>query len=119
VEAWRRTAEWTTRRARAGRAAGRPPGPEGSLAKLSSSIIARRCHDAHTAIAGAHGMLNGPDAAAGGLVAEVLVSTPAMSIAGGTDEIQHNIIGERVLGLPREPDPSKDVPFREVRTNPT
>jgi len=59
-------------------------------------------------------MLRGPDSLLDGVVAEVLVSVPAQSIAGGTDEIQHNIIGERVLGLPREPSVDRDVPFRDI-----
>ena len=104
VETIPRTSSWTNQRARDARAAGKPPGPEGSLAKLNLSIGARLCHTAHTSIVGTHGLLDGPDTPARGMVAEVLVSTPAQSIAGGTDEIQHNIIGERVLGLPKEPE---------------
>ncbi|MEM9040346.1 MAG: acyl-CoA dehydrogenase family protein [Actinomycetota bacterium] len=117
VLSFRHANEWTAARARAARALGRPPGPEGSLGKLAASEVARRSARTHAAIAGADGMLtdtsanDDPDAA---VVAEVLVSTPAQSIAGGTDEIQRNIVGENVLGLPREPSADRGIPFRDV-----
>ena len=51
----------------------------------------------------------------GGAVAGQALAAPAPAIYGGSDQIQRNVIGERVLGLPREPDVSRDVPFRELK----
>jgi alkylation response protein AidB-like acyl-CoA dehydrogenase len=111
-----RASGWTAERAKATRALGRPPGSEGSIGKLALSEIARQANHVHSMIAGARGLLRKGDDPLDAVIAEILVSTPAQSIAGGTDEIQHNILGEHVLGLPREPVPDRDVPFREVGT---
>ncbi|MGC1512469.1 MAG: acyl-CoA dehydrogenase family protein, partial [Acidimicrobiales bacterium] len=66
-------------------------------------------------IIGAHGMLNGSDAPLGGAMQMLTLSSPSIAIAGGSDQIQRNIIGERVLGLPREPSVDKDVAFRDLK----
>ncbi|MBV8186745.1 MAG: acyl-CoA dehydrogenase family protein [Alphaproteobacteria bacterium] len=112
-----KAAEWTARRARAAQLQGRPQGPEGSLGKLVASHVARACARVHSQMTGAAALLSGEDSPMNGLIAEILVSVPAGSIAGGTDEIQRNIISERVLKMPKEPREDVDKPFRDVPRN--
>ena len=94
---------------------GRAPGPEGSIAKLNAAILSRRSSDVAIELAGASGQAwDAADEADAGEWASAVISAPAMAIAGGTNEVQRNIIGERVLGLPKEPDPFKGRPWEEV-----
>ncbi|MFP6681984.1 MAG: acyl-CoA dehydrogenase family protein [Gammaproteobacteria bacterium] len=113
-----RVSEWTAQRARAGQKNDQPQGPEGSIGKLAASYVARAASQVHTIITGAESMLTGDDGPLDGIISEILLSVPATSIAGGTDEIQRNIIAERILGLPKEPRMDTG-PFRDVPKNPT
>ena len=92
----------------------------GNLGKLSMSEIARSNREVGNAAIGAAGMLAGDDADAGpcaGDVQRLTINSPAPAIYGGTDQVQRNIIGERMLGLPKEPGPAKDTPFKDLPHN--
>ena len=97
---------------------GQRTGAEPNIGKLIMSDLFRGFRKLGNDIIGADGMLTGADESqTGGVVAEITLFSPGPSIYGGTDEIQRNIIGERVLGLPREPGPGKDTPFRDLAKN--
>jgi alkylation response protein AidB-like acyl-CoA dehydrogenase len=93
---------------------GRRPSGRGSLAKLARSQLARQGRDTGMAVIGARGMLGSPEVPGGGEIQYRALSSPGTSIAGGTDEIQRGIVGERVLGLPKEPRTDRDVPFKDL-----
>jgi alkylation response protein AidB-like acyl-CoA dehydrogenase len=85
-----------------------------ALGKLAMSRILHETARVQTEIVGAQSMLVGPDHPVGDAVTFRALNAYFTSIGGGTDQIQRNIIGERVLGLPKEPDPYRNSPFREL-----
>ncbi|MEH3132544.1 MAG: acyl-CoA dehydrogenase family protein [Mycolicibacterium neoaurum] len=91
--------------------------PVMSLGKLATSRILHSEARLKTDIIGADALLAGPDHAEAEEVNFLSLNAFFTSIGGGTDQIQRNIIGERVLGLPKEPEVDRDIPFREIRKN--
>jgi alkylation response protein AidB-like acyl-CoA dehydrogenase len=101
-------------RVRTATSRGLPPGPEASVMKLFAAWNLKGNAELAMQIEGAAGMLAGDDAPDSGRWQQTLLQATALRIAGGSDQVQRNVAGERTLGLPAEPRVDKDVPFREL-----
>ena len=84
------------------------PGPEGSISKLVWSDLMTEAAARALSILGLRGAIDET-------WSEAYLMAPGLHLGGGTDDIMRNIIGERVLGLPKEPSVDKEVPYRELR----
>ena len=84
-----------------------------SLGKLAMSRLRHYSATVQTRLVGADAMLDGDSSELGAESTFLSLNAYYTSIGGGTDQIQRNVLGERVLGLPKEVDPSRDVPFRD------
>jgi acyl-CoA dehydrogenase len=93
---------------------GRRPGAEASVMKLAYARYMKALTEAAIDLQRAHGMLASSDGPVGTNWARRFLHSPSLRIAGGSDQVQANIMGERALGLPSEPRDDKDVPFREL-----
>ncbi len=94
---------------------GRPPGPEFSIMKLMGTRVGSKITELAPNLVGAGGAAWDTEDSPGRRWTQQLLASRAGKIAGGSDEILLNIIGERVLGLPQDPRVDKDVPFREIK----
>jgi alkylation response protein AidB-like acyl-CoA dehydrogenase len=116
-----RTRAWTNQRVRASVAAGRAPGPESSVGKVHAAELNQRMQEAAADLLGAAGVAwpgapEDDEDYARSMPAEVrgMLRSRANTIEGGTSEVNRNVLGERVLGLPKEPDPWHGKPWREL-----
>ncbi len=106
---------FTGYRMRTAASRGEAPGPEVSVAKIAVSNRLAFQGDLVEEIMGASGMLWGDDAPDDGYWQSMVFTGQWMArIGGGTEDVQRNIVGERVLGLPREPSNDRTTPFREL-----
>jgi alkylation response protein AidB-like acyl-CoA dehydrogenase len=103
---------WTNQRVRARAKAGRAPGPESSIGKVHQGGLNQRMQLLATELLGLDAIAWADDAPP----REVrgMLRSRANTIEGGTTEINKNVLGERVLGLPREPDAWLGKPWSEV-----
>ena len=109
--------KYTSYRSLSALSRGERPGPENSIGKLVAGTMTQEIAAYALEIEGAAGVLTDPEAAeASGRFQAMLLGSPGMRIAGGTDEILRNIIAERVLGLPSDIRVDKTVPFNKIPT---
>ncbi len=93
---------------------GEMPGPESSVIKLSHSLLQGELGDVAMSVLGATGMLLDYRALDQAPWQSRFLTQWASRLGGGTEQVQRNIVAERVLGLPREPSVDREVPFREL-----
>ncbi len=93
---------------------GTRPGAEASIMKLAYAEHLSALTATALAIQGPQATLEGEHLPARGMWSKRFLHSPSVHIAGGSDEIQRNIVGEQVLGLPQEPSVDRDVPFRDL-----
>ena len=106
---------WLVARLRTAVSKGVAPGPEASVLKLLNNAQVEHVGSLLETMLGARGTLwHDPESPDGGFWQDVFLFQWSSRIGGGTDQVQRGIIGERVLGLPREPDPYRGAPWRDL-----
>jgi alkylation response protein AidB-like acyl-CoA dehydrogenase len=110
-----RVAGWTRQRFEAARKSGKTTGFEASLLKLFNSDNAQALQNLSIDLEGLNGVAHRSDDRWADASAYAFLRVRSQTIAGGSSEMQHNILGERVLGLPREPSADGGIPWRDIR----